>query len=378
MSDSLNPLDDLKDFAKDSLRRHEDMRAAIRRETAGIKPVEVRRSYVELPAPKGFADPPAKFPKQQDISDIQVGGRFTVYLSNEKLYISDGCAARINPEDLAESFSAQVVPGFPFFEGAPLNSDPRKYVNVAGFSTTKKYEVRWIDSGGSGDLAVEENTETREEDFLVIATFTLKLSAGKKVFDDFSQLWNSDILWSEAGSSSSSSEASSSESSSSESSSESSEESSEGSSGDSGSSKDSAVVRGPDGRYLKWYCMEATEVLFFDFQEFKVGHGTSRVEIDPVVLFCTERGTLRAFGSPDVGNVNVTVDGDNVVVRPRFSKARKTQTVQVMLKGIRRGFAGIRNEFTTFDVFVDNECRLNPRMTRKQIIAELAKRGVTK
>jgi hypothetical protein len=49
-----------------------------------------------------------------------------------------------------------------------------------------------------------------------------------------------------------------------------------------------------------------------------------------------------------------------------------------MLKGVRRGFANVRNAHATFEDFVDNECRLNPRLSREQVIAELAKVGVTK
>ena len=144
-----------------------------------------------------------------------------------------------------------------------------------------------------------------------------------------------------------------------------------------GSSKDTAVVLGPNGTKVKWYAMEASEVLFFDFQEFHVGHRTTRIEIDPVVLFGIEKGTARAWGSPDVGNVNVVIEGDHIVVRPRFSKRHRQQAVQVMLKGVRRGFKDIRNAHASYDDLVDNECRLNPRMTRKQIVEQLAKEGVT-
>ena len=147
--------------------------------------------------------------------------------------------------------------------------------------------------------------------------------------------------------------------------------------GSGGSSKDTAIVQGPNGTYLKWYAMEASEVLFFDFQEFRVGHGTTKIEIDPVVLFCLEKDTARAFGSPDVGNVNIVVEGPHLKVSPRFSKRHRQQTVQVMIKGVRRCFAGVRNGHATFGDLVDNECRLNPRMTREQVVEQLAKHGIT-
>lgn len=144
-----------------------------------------------------------------------------------------------------------------------------------------------------------------------------------------------------------------------------------------GSSKDTAIVPGPNGTCVKWYAMESSEVLFFDFQEFKVGRGTTRIEIDPVVLFGIERETARTFGSPDVGTAHVTVEGEEIIIRSRFPKRMEHQTVQVMLKATRRGFAGIRNAHATFEDYVDNECRLNPRMTREQVLDELAIKGIT-
>lgn len=123
--------------------------------------------------------------------------------------------------------------------------------------------------------------------------------------------------------------------------------------------------------------MEATEVLFFDFQDFSVSQGKNKVPIDPVVTFCCEPDTLRAFASPDVGNCNAVVKNGDLLLSSRFSAKRKKQTVTVMLKGVRRGFLRVRNEHGTYDDFVDNECRLNPRMTREQVIHELAKRGVS-
>lgn len=145
-----------------------------------------------------------------------------------------------------------------------------------------------------------------------------------------------------------------------------------------GSSKDTAVVPGPDGTQVKWYAMEASEVLFFDFQEFKVKRGVTHIPIDPVVLFGIERDTARAFASPDRGTAHVTVKDDQLVIASRFPGYRdRKQVVQVMIKATRRGFKGVRNAFATFDDMVDNECRLNPRMTREQVLELLSEKGVT-
>jgi hypothetical protein len=121
--------------------------------------------------------------------------------------------------------------------------------------------------------------------------------------------------------------------------------------------------------------MEASQVLFFDFQEFELPQGKHSIEVDPVVSFCCEPGTLRAWTSPDVGTCHATVSSERIKLSVRTS--RKKQRVQVMLKGVRRGFADVRNAHATFDDFIDNECRLNPRMKRKQIIEQLAKLGIT-
>jgi len=143
-----------------------------------------------------------------------------------------------------------------------------------------------------------------------------------------------------------------------------------------GSSKDTAIVPHPDGGYCKWYAMEAAEVLFFDFQEFELPRGRHSIEVDPVVSFGCEPNSLRAWTSPDVGTCHATVTSGRIRLAVRTP--RKKQRVQVMLKGVRRGFANVRNAHATFEDFVDNECRLNPRLSREQVIAELAKVGVTK
>lgn len=144
-----------------------------------------------------------------------------------------------------------------------------------------------------------------------------------------------------------------------------------------GSSKDTAIVPGPDGEYRKWYAMEATEVLFFDFQDFQIGHGKTKIEIDPIVVFSCEPNSLRAFASPNIGTCNATVDREFLTLSAKYSAKKRMQKTSVMIKGVRRGFAGIRNQFATYEDFVDNECRLNPRMTREQVIQALKDRGVT-
>jgi hypothetical protein len=143
-----------------------------------------------------------------------------------------------------------------------------------------------------------------------------------------------------------------------------------------GSSKDTAIVPTPDG-YRKWYAMEASEVLFFDFQEFTIGRGENKIEIDPLVLFSCEKDSLRAFVSPDFGHCTAEVKKDSLVLKSRHSAKKRKQRVQVMLKAVRRGFAGVRLAHATFEDFVDNECRLNPRMSRDEVVKALADRGVT-
>ncbi len=331
-----------------------------------------------------------------ELSAPSPAGRYKVFFSQEeqRLYVREGSVIFL---DMLSPGSAKPVfpkladqtidiPSYWSFSGDGGDSPD----NTVECVPDVDYSVVLVLSSEPGHLEFREQSSSGgesgdEEAKIEIATIRFKQVADseKLVVDDFNQLWESDVIWPKSESSSSSQPSSSNPSSSALSSSGvSSEESSAPSDGSLesdglGSSKDSAIVRGPDGGYLKWYCMEATEVLFFDFQEFSVGSGLSKVDIDPVVCFCIEKGTLRAFASPDIGSANVTVHGDCILIRSRFSKRQKKQTVQVMLKGVRRGFLGVRNQCANFEEFVDNECRLNPRMTRDQIIDELAKRGVT-
>lgn len=146
--------------------------------------------------------------------------------------------------------------------------------------------------------------------------------------------------------------------------------SSSGSSRGSGSSKDTAIVPTPWG-YRKWYAMEAAEVLFFDFMEVEVVRGRNVFPLDPMVLFCVEQGTLRAFPSPARGCAVAHVDGDELVVEARHWPWPRTQRVQVMLKGVRRGFAGVRNELATMEEYIANELRLRPDKTREEVMEEV-------
>ena len=83
----LNPLKDLGDFAKVSLERHEAMQAATRREAATNKDTQIRRTFVELAAPKGFKDPPLKpvvrpvvsLPTASESFEVTAGAFYTIY-----------------------------------------------------------------------------------------------------------------------------------------------------------------------------------------------------------------------------------------------------------------------------------------------------------
>jgi hypothetical protein len=75
---------DMGDFAKDTMRRHEDMQAATRKEASDRKP-EVKRSFVELKSPGGFSNPPAKVPKRPQVVESEAaavaeGAFFTMYV----------------------------------------------------------------------------------------------------------------------------------------------------------------------------------------------------------------------------------------------------------------------------------------------------------
>jgi len=147
--------------------------------------------------------------------------------------------------------------------------------------------------------------------------------------------------------------------------------SSSAASGALGSSKDTAIVPTSTG-HRKWYAMESAEILFFDFVEYQVPRGITHHPIDPIVLESIAPGTIRAFISPERGRANVTIQGDTIVIHARHWPWPATQRVQIMLRGVRRGFSGVRNAPATYEQFIDNECRLNPRMTREEIIQALS------
>jgi hypothetical protein len=138
-----------------------------------------------------------------------------------------------------------------------------------------------------------------------------------------------------------------------------------------GSSKDTAIVPTSAG-YRKWYAMESAEVLFFDFMEYEVPRGITHHLIDPLVMESIAPGTIRAFISAERGRANVTIQGDAIVIHARHWPWPATQRVQIMLRGIRRGFANVRMAPATEEDFIDNECRLNPRRTREEIITALS------
>jgi len=218
-------------------------------------------------------------------------------------------------------------------------------------------------------MSVNEWEEFDNERSVQIAVVEFELEGTSLALKTLDQKWESDVIYPIGDSSSSSESSESSPPSESESSPPSESE-------DSGSSKDSAIVPTPDG-YRKWYTMEAADVRFFDFTEIEVARGKSVHDIDPLVVFCIERGTLRAFVSQERGAVTATVREERLEIRARHFPWPRTQRIQIMLHGVRRGFANVRLGHASFDEFVDNEWRLNPRMSREQIVEQLSKHGVT-
>jgi len=88
-------------------------------------------------------------------------------------------------------------------------------------------------------------------------------------------------------------------------------------------------------------------------------------------------GNMRPIPRLDSSLSRGSSGSEFLILSSRYSAKKRTQKTSVMIKGVRRGFAGIRNQYATYDDFVDNECRLNPRMTREQIVDALRDRGVT-
>ena len=380
------PLKDLRDFASRELLRHGEAQAESRREGNHAKEsAGIQRTFTEMPALKGFTDPPFKARRQKNLPPPGGGKPFAFALGRT----NDGATIwwGVLLAKVTSVFCTREDGFITTITQPPIQTTDSYPVGNPDADTTKPIQLDWFgavylyweaDENGAisaveikgpdvpdgqdiGELPADLVRETTTGKYYVqIGTVPEEGPIDQQISSDVP--WFPTIFKGENSNNGSSG-------------SDDSAPSSAVSSGI-GSSKDTAVVLGPNGTKVKWYAMEASEVLFFDFQEFHVGHRTTRIEIDPVVLFGIEKGTARAWGSPDVGNVNVTVEGDHIVVRPRFSKRHRQQAVQVMLKGVRRGFKDIRNAHASYDDLVDNECRLNPRMTRKQIVEQLAKEGV--
>lgn len=382
----VDAFDALSDFAGETLTARRAAKYAARQQPTPDKP-QVERTFSATPVLRRFEPPEGK--KFVKAEFVAAGvGRFTVSLSDEKLYVSNGCVAKTDPDELAEWFSKQVVPGYPDFDGAPLNANPRKYISVSGLSTAQDYEVRWVDSGEFGELVVEEDTEKREDDFLVIATFTLKSVSGKKVFDEFSQLWNSDIAWSESASKSSSSSDSEPSSGSSEpsSGSEPSEsqgsgsapsEGSAGSTASDGSSKDSAVVPHPTkrGLFMKFFTEESTNVPFNYFRRYYITGPVTKCRIDDRYFLACEPDTVRVrcINSPATRSIGGDVQGNEVVLYAGPKKGRP-EWADVSFTADRKGFPSRVVEWMEADYvdFAENERRLNPRFVPNPVLLHSA------
>lgn len=340
------------------------------------------------------------------------GPRFLVTWQAElqRIYVSEGAVAWVTLVQGSDSSGLIVLPEVPTLDNVALDvtAPTKKPFFDVGADGEKlvadtDYEVRvLLEEGkcrmqiGEADSGSPDAAGSGDGDATwVVATLRFKDAedgGDGLVIEELKQVWKSDIAWyvlEEDSSSSSSSESSggssaaSSEDSSDHSSGGSSGESSAASSGgadssggDSGSSKDTAIVPTPQG-YRKWYAMESADVRFFDFMEVDAARGLTRAAIEPLALFCMERGSVRAFVSAERGRTTARVVGAAVEIRSRHFPWPRRQRVQVMLCGVRRGFAGIRMAAATFEEFLDNECRLNPRLTRAEIRHQLAVRGIT-
>jgi uncharacterized membrane protein YgcG len=133
-------------------------------------------------------------------------------------------------------------------------------------------------------------------------------------------------------------------------------------SGDSSSSKSTAIVQSslsPTG-FVKWYIREGTGVFFDDHKTIIATQPKMIVQIDPIVVESTERGTLKVIGSPEQAVLcGIRVIGNEVhVLTPEASEANPV-TVNMLITGIRRTFRRTRLEWATQADYDRNEAWLH-------------------
>lgn len=337
---------DLRDFARQAM----DDKSALKRAEAAAPRAQAPRvdsSFSAMPM-ASYRPPPEKKPRRGS-ENIDEGrtGRFTISLdaANKRLYVAEGTAAKTNPDELAEASRTKVVPGFPELGGIPLNEDPAPYFDVASVSAGVDYEVLWLDTGGAGTLyfKAETDPEPGEADSLVIGRMQFLTPVTNIRLDGLEQLWESDILWSELGSSSSSSVGSDEVSSSSE---ESSDVLSESSSQSESEKSSNAIVEMPwhPTKYGAMATVESNEVLFrFCLRNVPVKGRVTRVAVDPRFLFVCEKDSLTVTGMP-VGEEPYPVGAKvrkNILTLTGYARAdRRPKFVNLELVGVRRNFAG--------------------------------------
>jgi len=314
-------------------------------------------------------------------------GRFLVRLAlnSQRLYVSEGTVAPVPSE-----VSGLCVPELPTLNDLPIN-DPESWFDLSTLSSDTEYYVLVVMHPDGSVIEVEEVESGESSDDtprLVLAKFTLKsredgASGGGYDFDEFEQLWKSDIEWVPAESSSSSVVSSSSSAiSSTPSSSEGPSSAPSGSSGvasSGGGASSGASGGGGSGGYgssakssnaivgMPWQkggfgalaTVESNEVLFeFVLRDTQLKGAETRVKINSHFAYVCEPNsfTVMVASNDKPWPLAAYIDVDHIVVKAW--PLLRPDKVTIRLTGVRRGFADWNMPNRTLEQFEQNEASL--------------------
>jgi len=387
MSDPVNPLNDLRSFASEELKRHAESQAASRREGNHAKePVGIQRTTTEMPALRGFTDPPQKARRQKNLPPPEGGKPFAFALGKA----DDGAtiwwgmlAAKLQilnftrEDGFLTSVTQPPILKTDFYPVSGIDADTTKPTHLGFWDDVYVYweaddsgtisivEIRGPEAPDGEDIGELEPDLTRE---ITSGKYFVKIGTVPEN-GDIDQQVSSDIPWfvtiakgtDTSGSDSGGSEGS--------------DGSSSGSLGSTssvgpGSDKSTAIV--PVSFYstgfTALFTVESPDVRFEDvFADLKIRGRTTRYLIDERFIEVIHADTLRVVGicGDKPYAVGAVIEGRHLVVHALSDKRRRPDIIQVKFSAIRKGFKGMRFPTRTKAQFEANEKFLNSAYPRK-------------
>lgn len=304
------------------------------------------------------------------IQEDSDSGRYIISFSHglQRIYLSEGSAAQVDPSN---PDPPPVVPVITELAGKPLsNKVGRPYWNVGAEGilpgVTYNVLVAWL--GGRAEAYLREFiNDDDEDDAFVVGSITLAVVGDGLGDPVIAQLWASDILFYNGGSSSVSSSSSSSSKKSSSPPSDSTPVDSTPS--EPGTSKDTAIVPASWSKhgYTAVFVMEHPEVVFRDtFKDLLVSQPIQRFRIDPRFIEVCEKDSIRAIGITSSEPIPLGVHIGKGWLTIKRDPGVAT-IAQVEITATRNGFADMRFPDRDREQFDANEATLNSAYPAKDL-----------